>query len=46
MSKLKSLLVAIVAALTISCCMAGCNTVECMGEDIQEAGRAIEDAAD
>jgi predicted small secreted protein len=33
-------------ALTTSFALAACNTVEGAGEDIQSAGKAVEDAGD
>jgi predicted small secreted protein len=32
--------------LTTGFALAGCNTIEGMGEDIQSAGETVEDAAD
>ena len=46
MSKLKRILICIAAALTLSFFLVGCNTVRGAGEDIQEAGEAVENAAD
>jgi predicted small secreted protein len=46
MSKLKRILICISAVLTFSLFLAGCNTVRGAGEDIQEAGEAVENAAD
>ncbi|HEX8257435.1 MAG TPA: entericidin A/B family lipoprotein [Allosphingosinicella sp.] len=33
-------------ALSTSLALAACNTVEGVGEDVQSAGEAVEDAAD
>lgn len=46
MIKIRRFLICLVIALTISCCLAGCNTIEGTGKDIQQGGKAIEDAAD
>lgn len=47
MSRLKGFFMCVVAALAFSAFLfGGCNTVEGMGEDIQEGGKAVEDAAD
>lgn len=35
-----------VALLAGGLALAGCNTVEGVGEDVQSAGEAVEDAAD
>ncbi len=46
MHKFKRFLMCMLTAVTLSCFLAGCNTMEGAGEDIQEGGEAIEDAAD
>lgn len=46
MNKLKRFLMCIVTALTISCLLTGCNTMEGAGKDIEKGGEAIQDAAD
>ncbi len=40
----KTLMLVLTAAFIVS--IAGCNTVEGVGEDIQAAGEGIQDAAD
>jgi len=45
MSRLKRMLTAVVIALAISCLLAGCNTLEGAGKDIEAGGEAIQDAA-
>jgi len=32
--------------MVVMCCLSACNTMEGAGEDIEEAGEAIQDAAD
>ncbi len=47
MSRLKRFFMCIVAALAFSAFLfGGCNTIEGAGEDIQQGGEAVEDAAD
>ena len=41
---MKKLLIALFT-VTVAAWLAGCNTVEGMGKDIQKAGEKIEDAA-
>jgi predicted small secreted protein len=41
---MKKLLISLLA-MTITVWLAGCNTMEGMGKDIQKAGEKIEDAA-
>lgn len=46
MTRLKRCLICIMVALMVSCVVAGCNTVEGAGRDIEAGGEAIQDAAD
>jgi entericidin B len=34
------------ALLGFACCIAGCNTMEGAGKDVEKAGESIQDAAD
>ncbi len=46
MNRLKRYLALIVTALTLVAALTGCNTTEGVGQDIEEGGEAIQDAAD
>jgi predicted small secreted protein len=42
---MKKIIVLVVASLTVSLTISGCNTVKGVGQDLQKAGERIEDVA-
>lgn len=44
-TKIRTLLLAALLAVSVPLALSGCNTTEGVGEDIQDAGQGIEDLA-
>lgn len=42
---MKKIIMLVVASLTVSLTLSGCNTVKGVGQDLQKAGERIEDVA-
>jgi entericidin A len=42
---MKKIIVLVLASLTVSLTLSGCNTVKGVGQDLQKAGERIEDVA-
>lgn len=46
MRRLRRFLACLVVAATLACALTSCNTIRGAGQDVEEAGEAVQDAAD